>query len=117
MAKLLFSIVLVALAVIIQGRPTTHDEIMSAVKAGNWDEFQRLLNQDLAPRSWKPDFNSIRNLQPLAGGQVYGEAEYTFHSSSNINGKKNQESGGHKIINDNGKVNEFDFKPTGFTAL
>ncbi|XP_075969823.1 uncharacterized protein LOC142972505 [Anticarsia gemmatalis] len=117
MAKIALSLVLVVLAVTVQARPSTYDDIVEAAKAGNWDQVQAFINGNLAEQNsaWKPvSFNSVRSLKPPQGGQVYGEAEYTFQSSSDFNGQKTHESGGHKVVNNNGKVKEFDFKPTGF---
>lgn len=54
---------------------------------------------------------NIKDLKPVQGGHVYGESELTFHESSDINGQKLEQSGGHKVINDDGKVIEYDFKP------
>lgn len=42
---------------------------------------------------------------------MYGESEVTFHSSSDLDGQKTEQSAGHKIINKDGLVKEFDFKP------
>lgn len=53
----------------------------------------------------------MRNLKPVPDGQVYGEAEYSYHTASNINGQTLEDAGGHKVINNNGKVREFNFTP------
>ncbi|CAB3239739.1 unnamed protein product [Arctia plantaginis] len=113
MAKIASLVVAVVLAVAIQGAPSSFDDIVEAAKSGNWEIFQSLLNANLASNpEWKPvDFHSIKELKPPQGGQVYGEAEYTFQSSSDFDGQKTEERGGHKIINNNGKVKEFDFQP------
>lgn len=54
----------------------------------------------------------MRDLKPPQGGQVYGEAQFQFHKSSNVNGKVSEDQGGHKVINNNGHVEEFDFTPS-----
>lgn len=56
-------------------------------------------------------FDAVRNLKPVDGGLVYGEAEYSFRSASNIDGKTIEDAAGHKVINADGKVKEFDFTP------
>lgn len=59
-----------------------------------------------------PLFDSLRDLKPENGGHVYGEAEYAYHSASNVNGKTTEHNAGHKIINEDGRVKEFDFTPS-----
>lgn len=56
-------------------------------------------------------FTNVRDLKPPQGGHVYGEAQYAYHTATNINGQKTEDAGGHKIINNDGKVKEFDFTP------
>ncbi|XP_050554719.1 uncharacterized protein LOC118273888 [Spodoptera frugiperda] len=89
-------------------------EVIKAAKAGNWDQVQELLNSNLGKQAgWKPPlFDSLRDLKPENGGHVYGEAEYAYHSASNVNGKTTEHNAGHKIINEDGRVKEFDFTPS-----
>ncbi|KAL4713864.1 hypothetical protein ACJJTC_015518 [Scirpophaga incertulas] len=113
MDKITMFLVLVVFAAV-QGLPIGEVDISSAAASGNWELVHKLINEKFHDRSiWEPTFSSgdVRNLKPIPGGHVYGESQYAFHESSNINGKKTENSGGHKIINDNGKVLEYDFNP------
>ncbi|XP_068626639.1 uncharacterized protein [Battus philenor] len=59
--------------------------------------------------NFQPDFEGIRSLQPQGpDSHVYGEAQYSYHSSSNVNGQKSEQRGGRRIINKNGVVEEYD---------
>ncbi|XP_059048071.1 uncharacterized protein LOC131843445 [Achroia grisella] len=109
MSKIVLLLVLVAVAV--QGYPV--DDIASAAARGDWDAVHKLLSLSFDNKSiWKPiSSGSVKSLKPLGGGHVYGESEYTFHSSSNVGGQTQEQSGGHKVINNDGKVSEYDFKP------
>ncbi|XP_026732078.1 uncharacterized protein LOC113496892 [Trichoplusia ni] len=116
MAKILVTLALCLVGVvIIQGAPSpsSYDDVIAAAKAGQWDQVQDLLSSDLAKQEvFKPlSFNNVRNLKPVPDGQVYGEAEYSYHTASNINGQTLEDAGGHKVINNNGKVREFNFTP------
>lgn len=53
----------------------------------------------------------MRSLKPQEGGHVYAEAAYDYQASTNDNGKVHQISGGRKIINQDGKITEIDYKP------
>ncbi|XP_053618016.1 uncharacterized protein LOC128679652 [Plodia interpunctella] len=111
-------ILLLLVAAACQGFPTDSDSNLANLAArGDWDAVHRLISerfgrQDIwAPSSASAAVGSVKSLKPVQGGEVYGEAEYTFHSSSNVNGKTMETSGGHKIINNNGRIEEFDFQP------
>ncbi|XP_004932379.1 uncharacterized protein LOC101741030 [Bombyx mori] len=108
-------LVTVLIVVSVQAVPSfpIGDELFDAASSGDWEKVHELINSKLNENdSWKPvSAGSVKSLKPIPGGHVYGESEYTFHSSSDINGQKTDKSGGHKIINDDGKVYEFDFNP------
>ncbi|KAJ0182711.1 hypothetical protein K1T71_002080 [Dendrolimus kikuchii] len=53
----------------------------------------------------------VKNLQPIPGGKVFGEAQKTYYTWTTVNGKTTVQSHGHKVINDNGKIVEYEFKP------
>ncbi|KAM3967460.1 uncharacterized protein ACR2FA_009828 [Aphomia sociella] len=109
MSKIVLLVVLVAVAV--QGYPT--DDIASAAARGDWDTVHRLISASFDNKKiWAPvTAGSVKSLKPVGGGHVYGESEYTFHSQTNVGGETKEQSGGHKVINNDGKVSEFDFKP------
>ncbi|KOB72512.1 Uncharacterized protein OBRU01_12375, partial [Operophtera brumata] len=88
------------------------EDIIAAANLGNWDKVQSLLSSKFGTAGWQPvPLGNVRSLKPVKGGHVYGESEYTFQSSSDQNGQKTEQSAGHKIINNDGDVKEFDFKP------
>ncbi|XP_060803632.1 uncharacterized protein LOC106133522 [Amyelois transitella] len=114
MSKIVILLLLVTVAC--QGFPTDPNEDLATLAArGDWDAVHRLINTRFSRKDiWAPSPEStgnVKSLKPVEGGEVYGEAEYTFHSSSNVNGQKTESSGGHKVINDNGRIQEFDFQP------
>ncbi|XP_068626645.1 uncharacterized protein [Battus philenor] len=89
-----------------EGAPFGQDDIASAAASGDWNLFQKLLSQGV---NFQPDFEGIRSLQPQGpDSHVYGEAQYSYHSSSNVNGQKSEQRGGRRIINKNGVVEEYD---------
>ncbi|KAF9423259.1 hypothetical protein HW555_001328 [Spodoptera exigua] len=112
------------------GQAPEYEEVIKAARAGNWEQVQKIgqpydeiqasyneddvLNSNLGKQAgWMPpSFDSLRELKPENGGHVYGEAEYAYHSASNINGRTTEQSVGHKIINEDGRVKEFDFTPS-----
>ncbi|KAG6447427.1 uncharacterized protein LOC115441707 [Manduca sexta] len=111
-----FVAVLVLSVVLVQGRPNSgffNDDLVQAAAAGNWDKVQKLLSSSIPTNgSWEPlPVANVKNLKPIPGGHVYGESQYTFHSETNVNGETSEKSGGHKIVNDDGRISEFDFKP------
>uniref|UniRef100_A0A2H1WHJ8 SFRICE_017319 n=1 Tax=Spodoptera frugiperda TaxID=7108 RepID=A0A2H1WHJ8_SPOFR len=130
MAKIVSILMLVVAVITVQGQAPEYAEVIKAAKAGNWDQVQELeqpydevqasyneddeLNSNLGKQAgWKPPlFDSLRDLKPENGGHVYGEAEYAYHSASNVNGKTTEHNAGHKIINEDGRVKEFDFTPS-----
>ncbi|XP_047025801.1 uncharacterized protein LOC124634305 isoform X2 [Helicoverpa zea] len=126
MAKFASTLILVVAIISVQGGPVTYDEILAAARQQQFDKVQEFpqsetdSEDEMQLRSnfgkntevWKPSFNSVRDLKPADGAHVYGEAEYSFHSASNIDGKTSEEHAGHKIINDDGKIEEFDFTPS-----
>lgn len=114
MAKIVSILILVVVVITVQGQAPEYAEVIKAAKAGNWDQVQELLNSNLGKQAgWKPPlFDSLRDLKPENGGHVYGEAEYAYHSASNVNGKTTEHNAGHKIINEDGRVKEFDFTPS-----
>ncbi|CAH0405532.1 unnamed protein product [Chilo suppressalis] len=109
------TLLLLAAFAFVQGSPIQGSDISNAAADGDWDLVHKLIRDRFNDRTmFEPSISSgsVRSLRPPGpGGHVYGEAEYAFHESSNINGKKTERSGGHKIINDNGKVHEYDFVP------
>lgn len=114
MAKIISTLILVVVVIAVQGQAPEYEEVIKAAKAGNWDQVQELLNSNLGKQAgWKPpSFNSLRELKPENGGHVYGEAEYAYHSASNVNGRTTEQNAGHKIINEDGRVKEYDFTPS-----
>ncbi|XP_063899640.1 uncharacterized protein LOC110383862 isoform X1 [Helicoverpa armigera] len=126
MSKFASTLILVVAIISVQGGPVTYDEILAAARQQQFDKVQEFpqsetdSEDEMQLRSnfgkntevWKPSFNSVRDLKPADGAHVYGEAEYSFHSASNIDGKTSEEHAGHKIINDDGKIEEFDFTPS-----
>nr|WDD44673.1 seroin 2 [Ephestia kuehniella] len=113
MTKIAILLLLVAAC---QGFPTDSNANLASLAArGDWEAVHRLINERFGRQDiWAPAAASggnVKSLKPVPGGEVYGEAEYTFHSSSNVNGKTMETSGGHKIINNNGRIEEFDFQP------
>ncbi|XP_026758992.1 uncharacterized protein LOC113518326 [Galleria mellonella] len=111
MSKIVLLLMFVAVAAV-QGYPA--DDIASAAARGDWETVHKLLSASFDNKNiWKSvPSGSVKSLKPVGGGHVYGEAEYTFHSSSNVGGQTKEQSGGHKVINNDGKVSEYDFKPT-----
>ncbi|GBP90093.1 hypothetical protein EVAR_66592_1 [Eumeta japonica] len=97
----------------IKGYPAFDTDIASAAEKGDWDEVHRLLSEEFSLKhNLRPLSEAeIRELKPEKGGYVHAEAISTFKSSSNVGGKTMSQSGGHKIINDNGAVTEFNFMP------
>ncbi|XP_068626644.1 uncharacterized protein [Battus philenor] len=100
-----------------EGAPFGQDDIASAAASGDWNLFQKLFrNKFQSSRrrlsqgvNFQPDFEGIRSLQPQGpDSHVYGEAQYSYHSSSNVNGQKSEQRGGRRIINKNGVVEEYD---------
>ncbi|XP_068626640.1 uncharacterized protein [Battus philenor] len=111
-----------------EGAPFGQDDIASAAASGDWNLFQKLFRnkfqssrrrmdqniQSMRRRlsqgvNFQPDFEGIRSLQPQGpDSHVYGEAQYSYHSSSNVNGQKSEQRGGRRIINKNGVVEEYD---------
>ncbi|KAI8438185.1 hypothetical protein MSG28_010806 [Choristoneura fumiferana] len=55
--------------------------------------------------------SDVRSLKPQGGGHVYAESDVNFKSSSSNNGQYASQSGGHKVINNDGAVSEYDYKP------
>ena len=109
-------VLVLAAAVFVQGRPDYtgyNDDIVEAAASGDWDQVGKLLTSGLEEDGiWKSlALGDVKELKPAPGGHVYGESEFTFHESSDVNGQKSEKSGGHKVINDDGKVSEYDFKP------
>ncbi|CAH2050092.1 unnamed protein product, partial [Iphiclides podalirius] len=89
-----------------QGAPIEPNDIAAAAANGDWDLFQRLISQGF---NFEPNFENIKSLRPQGpDSHVYGEGEYRFHSSSNINGQKSESSGGRKVINKDGQVEEYE---------
>ncbi|KAJ8735369.1 hypothetical protein PYW07_006989 [Mythimna separata] len=113
MAKFASTLILVGVIITVQAIPPTYDEILAAARENQWDQVQELLRNNFAKNAeFKPAvFEGVRNLKPVDGGHVYGEAEYSFHSASNIDGKTTEDKAGHKVVNTDGKVKEFDFTP------
>ncbi|XP_068626641.1 uncharacterized protein [Battus philenor] len=111
-----------------EGAPFGQDDIASAAASGDWNLFQKLMDQNIQSMrrrmdenmqsmrsrlsqgvNFQPDFEGIRSLQPQGpDSHVYGEAQYSYHSSSNVNGQKSEQRGGRRIINKNGVVEEYD---------
>nr|NP_001299458.1 uncharacterized protein LOC106124986 precursor [Papilio xuthus]BAM18059.1 unknown secreted protein [Papilio xuthus] len=90
----------------VEGAPFDQNDISAAAANGDWNTFHRLLSQGI---DFKPNFDSIRSLQPDGpDSNVYGEAQYSFHSSSNVNGQKSEQRGGRRIVNKNGVVEEYE---------
>ncbi|CAH0695028.1 unnamed protein product [Spodoptera exigua] len=114
MAKIVSTLILLIVITTVQGQAPEYEEVIKAARAGNWEQVQKILNSNLGKQAgWMPpSFDSLRELKPENGGHVYGEAEYAYHSASNINGRTTEQSAGHKIINEDGRVKEFDFTPS-----
>ncbi|XP_013177510.1 PREDICTED: uncharacterized protein LOC106124986 isoform X2 [Papilio xuthus] len=101
----------------VEGAPFDQNDISAAAANGDWNTFHRLIEDKfkLMRRrlsqgfDFKPNFDSIRSLQPDGpDSNVYGEAQYSFHSSSNVNGQKSEQRGGRRIVNKNGVVEEYE---------
>ncbi|XP_013177509.1 PREDICTED: uncharacterized protein LOC106124986 isoform X1 [Papilio xuthus] len=112
----------------VEGAPFDQNDISAAAANGDWNTFHRLIqNKFRLARNriedkfklmrrrlsqgfdFKPNFDSIRSLQPDGpDSNVYGEAQYSFHSSSNVNGQKSEQRGGRRIVNKNGVVEEYE---------
>ncbi|CAH0767087.1 unnamed protein product [Diatraea saccharalis] len=108
------TLLLLVVITIVQALPLGETDISNAAADGNWDLVHKLISERFNDKTvWEPSISSgsVRSLRPPQGGHVYGEAEYAFHESSNINGKKTERSGGHKIINNDGRIHEYDFDP------
>ncbi|MFB9840687.1 hypothetical protein, partial [Actinoallomurus acaciae] len=114
MAKFAILAAVLGAVVIAQAFPASDSDIFAAASKGNWDEVHKLIKDQFNDKSiWEPNFGSgsVRSLQSPPGGHVFGQSEYTFKTSSNVNGKTSENSGGHRVINNDGKVEEFDFQP------
>ncbi|KAL0901813.1 hypothetical protein ABMA27_006982 [Loxostege sticticalis] len=114
MTKLALAVALMIFAVV-QGYPQTEAEISDAASKGDWDLVHKLIQQRFETQRnlWEPNVasGSVRSLKPQAGGHVYGEASYSFKTESIVGDKKTENKGGHKIINNDGVVKEYDFEP------
>ncbi|XP_028175151.1 uncharacterized protein LOC135086714 [Ostrinia nubilalis] len=116
MSKFALLAVLAVLAVA-QGYPQKEVEISDAASNGDWNLVHKLIQQRFENQRnlWEPSLTiptgNVRSLKPLEGGHVYGESEYTFRSESNVNGKKTESKGGHRVVNKDGVVTEYDIEP------
>ncbi|CAK1601741.1 unnamed protein product [Parnassius mnemosyne] len=90
----------------VPGAPLQESDIAVAAANGDWRSFQKLLSQGL---HYGENFEGIKNLQPQGpGSHVYGEGEYRYYTSTNINGQKSEQRGGRKIVNKDGILQEYD---------
>lgn len=54
----------------------------------------------------------IKSLKPVNGGHVYGESNFEYRSATNVDGHTQEQSGGHKVVNKDGVITEYDYKPS-----
>ncbi|XP_026320154.1 uncharacterized protein LOC113230436 [Hyposmocoma kahamanoa] len=114
MAKYVVVVVAVAVIFTCQAFPAMENDIASAAANGQWDIVQKILEDSYRSKYSLTPLSQIdlRSYRVNDGEKFYGESDSQFHYSSNVNGKINQRSGGHRIINDNGQVSEYDYKPS-----
>ncbi|XP_047984590.1 uncharacterized protein LOC125225093 [Leguminivora glycinivorella] len=108
MPKFTFVLVILALAVSVQGFPTFEDDVATAAASGNWAKVHEILRRNFAQSFGPHAMGDVRSLKPPSGGHVFAEAQSTFEHASSVAGKSSHERGGHKVVNNDGKVAEWD---------
>nr|AXY94672.1 seroin transcript 3 [Tineola bisselliella] len=120
MAKFTLLFVIATLAVCVQALPYRQNDVASMAVQQKWEELSRLLNERIQarfgltpvdPNVFQGRHFDIKNLHPTDGGHVYGESKFEYHTATNVNGHEDKHSGGHKVINKDGHVTEFDYTP------
>ncbi|XP_038208135.1 uncharacterized protein LOC119829609 [Zerene cesonia] len=112
----LFLLCLVAIcAVLVEGNAFSTQEFLRAAANGDFNTLRKLINPAVGLDDWSgfgPDLSgSVASLKPGPDTHVYGQAESSYVSYSNDNGRVSKKSGGFGVVNKDGEVSTYKFTP------